>query len=111
MLDVERPLPVFTADDASRIAAEFYGLQATAGALPGEYDHNFFLKTETGQAFVLKIAHAEEDRALLEMQNQALQHLAARDPTLMLPQVQITSAGEAIATVTSASGKPHLARR
>jgi 4-aminobutyrate aminotransferase-like enzyme/Ser/Thr protein kinase RdoA (MazF antagonist) len=110
MLEVERPLPVFTNDDASQIAAAFYGLRATAEALPGEFDHNFFLKTEDGQAFVLKIASAAEQPALLEMQNAALKHLAARDPSLTLPQVRASLAGEETITVTAASGAQHLAR-
>jgi 4-aminobutyrate aminotransferase-like enzyme/Ser/Thr protein kinase RdoA (MazF antagonist) len=110
MLDVERHTPVFTAQDASRIAAALYGVHAEAKLLPGERDYNFSLKTETGQAFVLKIAPADEQRALLEMQNAALAHLAARGVALTLPQVCSTSAGEAIATVTSAAGTQHFAR-
>ncbi len=109
MLDVERQTPAFTIDDASRIAA-LYGLHVEAEPLPGERDYNFYLKTEAGQAFVLKIAPADEHRALLEMQNAALEHLAARDASLALPQVRVTSAGEAIATVTSAAGTQHFAR-
>ncbi len=110
MLDVERHTPVFTIHDASRIAAACYGLHVEAESLPGERDYNFYLKAEAGQAFVLKIAPADEQRALLEMQNAALEHLAARGVSLALPQVRATLAGETIATVTSAAGAQHFAR-
>ena len=110
MLDVERQTPVFTIHDASRIAADVYALHVVAEALPGERDYNFLLKDETGQRFVLKIAPADEERALLEMQHAALEHLAARDASLVLPQVRATASGEAIATVSSSTGTQHLAR-
>ncbi len=110
MLDVERQTPVFTIHDASRIAADVYDLHVVAEALPGERDYNFLLKDETGQRFVLKIAPADEERALQDMQHAALEHLAARDASLVLPQVRATTAGEAIATVSSSEGTQHLAR-
>jgi|SRR5579859_2032682 len=110
MLDTRQPLPVFTLDDASRIGLEFYGLHAVAQPLPGERDRNFYLKTDAGREYVLKIAPAEEPQALLEMQNQALAHLAARAPALLLPHVCATPAGESIATITSSVGAQHFAR-
>lgn len=110
MSDAEQTRPAFTIDDASRIASTCYGLRAEAEPLPGERDYNFYLKTEAGQAFVLKIAPADEPRALLEMQNEALAHLAARDAALALPRVRATSAGEMIASISSASGTQHFAR-
>ncbi|HEU5200530.1 MAG TPA: phosphotransferase, partial [Ktedonobacterales bacterium] len=79
--------PAFTGHDAERIAYEFYRLHTTARPLPGERDYNFYLKTSSGEEYVLKIAHADERRELLDMQHQALEHLAKREPSLVLPQV------------------------
>ncbi|HEY7348147.1 MAG TPA: aminotransferase class III-fold pyridoxal phosphate-dependent enzyme [Ktedonobacterales bacterium] len=110
MLNITNQPPVFSIQDACRIAAEVYSLQAVAQPLPGERDANFYLKNEAGQEFVLKIAPAEEQRTLLDMQNAALKHLAACDPSLVLPQVCLTSAGESTATVTSSVGEQHFAR-
>src|SRR6266478_5117929 len=73
-------MSIFTTQDASRIALAVYGLRASAHALPGECDYNFHLQTEAGQAFVLKIAPPAEQRSTLDLQNKALEHLAARDP-------------------------------
>jgi 4-aminobutyrate aminotransferase-like enzyme/Ser/Thr protein kinase RdoA (MazF antagonist) len=109
MSDAGRLAP-FTVQDASCIAAEVYNLDVTAHPLPGERDYNFYLKTEAGQAFVLKIAPADEPRALLEMQNKALKHLVAHDSSLVLPELCVTAAGKALACVTSSAGTQHLGR-
>jgi len=103
-------MAIFTTQDASRIALAVYGLRASAHALPGECDYNFHLQTEAGQAFVLKIAPPAEQRSTLDLQNKALEHLAARDPALLLPRVCVTSAGESIATITAADGTAHFVR-
>jgi 4-aminobutyrate aminotransferase-like enzyme/Ser/Thr protein kinase RdoA (MazF antagonist) len=107
-LNANRQPPIFT--DACRIATELYGLNVSARSLPGERDYNFHLKTDSGREFVLKIAQAEEQRDTLDMQNRALEHLAAYDPSLLLPQVCLTSTGETIAQVITGDGMTHLAR-
>src|SRR5215471_559185 len=100
--------PKFT--DARHIASELYALNVSAHSLPGERDYNFHLKTDTGREFVLKIARAEEQRDVLDMQNRALEYLAAHDPSLVLPQVCLTSSGETIVQVITGEGTAHLAR-
>ncbi len=102
--------PIFMLQDARRIAFELYGLRASARMLPGERDYNFHLKGETGQEFVLKIAPAGEQRYILDLQNKALEHLAAHDPALLLPRVCVTAAGESTATITSANDTTHFVR-
>ncbi len=107
-MNANRQPPIFI--DACRIAFELYSLSASARSLPGERDYNFHLKTDSGREFVLKIAQAEEQRDTLDMQNRALEHLAAYDPSLLLPQVCPTSTGESIAQVKTGDGTAHLAR-
>src|SRR6266699_291250 len=102
--------PYFTVEEACRMALELYGLRVVARTLPGERDCNFHLKTEAGQEFVLKIAPAVEQREALDLQNNALEHLAGHDPSLLLPQVRVTAGGETIATITSAEGTKHFVR-
>jgi 4-aminobutyrate aminotransferase-like enzyme/Ser/Thr protein kinase RdoA (MazF antagonist) len=109
-LSIDYQAALFTLQDASHVAFALYGLRAEARRLPGECDHNFHLKTGAGQEFVLKIAPAAEQSNALDLQNKALEHLAAYNPSLLLPQVCTTSTGESIATVTSASGTTHLVR-
>ena len=52
--------------EATRLALELYGIHATAAPLPSERDQNFFLDAD-GTRYVLKIANALEDRALLKI--------------------------------------------
>src|ERR1051325_4117336 len=67
--------PRFGVEAAAGIAAEFFGIRATAQPLPSERDQNFLLTTSTGEKFVLKIANALESRDFLEAQNAALNHV------------------------------------
>jgi 4-aminobutyrate aminotransferase-like enzyme/Ser/Thr protein kinase RdoA (MazF antagonist) len=102
--------PFFTKEEACRMALELYGLRVEAHALPGERDCNFYLKTETGQEFVLKIAPAVEKLETIDLQNKALGHLAAHNPALSLPHVCISTEGKTIATITNTDGTTHFVR-
>jgi Ser/Thr protein kinase RdoA (MazF antagonist) len=70
--------PRFEVEAAAEIAAEFFGIRATAQALPSERDQNFLLTNNAGEKFVLKIANAVESREFLEAQNAALNHVGKR---------------------------------
>ncbi len=109
-MQVKYQAPKMTTEEACQLAHEWYGWRVTARALSSERDQNFHLQTETGQEFVLKLAHADEQLDALDLQNRALEHLAARAPSLALPRVCATTAGEAIAQMTSAGGTRHLMR-
>jgi 4-aminobutyrate aminotransferase-like enzyme/Ser/Thr protein kinase RdoA (MazF antagonist) len=99
--------PRLTVEAASEIARELYGLDAPASPLPSERDQNFLIATGAGR-FVLKIANATEDRALLEAQNAALAHLA--DRTTLCPRIVPTRAGDEIAVLPSRWGGRHFIR-
>ena len=96
--------PRLTVAAASGIARELYGLEATASPLPSERDQNFLLATAADR-FVLKIANATEDRAMLEAQNAAMAHLAAH--TTVCPAIVPTKAGDEIALLP---GDRHFVR-
>lgn len=107
-IDVGSHAPVrFSEQEAERVAREWYGIEATAGALPGEYDDNFLL-TARGGAFVLKVMHPQRERAFVDLQCRVLEHLALRAPELAVPRVVPTSAGESIASTTDTRGAPRL---
>ncbi len=93
---------------AARLAAELYGLKATAQKLPGEYDHNFHLTTDDGAEYVLKVMRAGCERALIDLQCQAFTHLAERAPSLQLQRVCPTLQGGLLATVKTDDGAEHL---
>src|SRR5260370_42239181 len=122
MLLEERVARATTEAEAVELARELYGLDVAAKALPGEYDDNFQLTTlhnliggrpemavplsnsvdtTDGRAagFVLKVMHPARERAFIDMQCCALQHLAQRAPELTLPRVLLNRRGEAFAAV------------
>ncbi len=107
-MNLESHKPTFNEADAQQLAARLYGLRVQARALPGEYDANFHLVSESGAAFVLKVMRADCDAALIEMQCAALAHLAERAADLRLPRICPTLTGEWIATTEIASGETHL---
>lgn len=100
--------PSFDTDSAAAIAAEHFGVQAVARPLPSERDQNFLLTINSGEKFVLKIANAREDEALLDAQNAVLRHLATRI-SLCQRLVPSLSGGETV-KVRAANGTIHLVR-
>jgi Ser/Thr protein kinase RdoA (MazF antagonist) len=67
--------PRFQVETAAEIAAERFGIRASARALPSERDQNFLLTNSEDEKFVLKIANALESRDFLEAQNAVLNHV------------------------------------
>jgi hydroxylysine kinase len=72
---------------AQQLAAAHYGLPATAHRLDSERDQNFRLRTLDGREYVLKIANPAEDRAVTNLQTEALVHLATTEPGLPVPRI------------------------
>ncbi len=90
---LEAPAPDFTTDAAETIARQIFGLECSARPLVSERDQNFRLMANDGVEWVLKIANPAEDPAILDMQTQALLHIAKIDPGLAVPKVMRTLKG------------------
>jgi Ser/Thr protein kinase RdoA (MazF antagonist) len=102
--------PAFTVADSERLAWELFSVKARGNPLPSERDQNFALATSDGQKFVLKIAKSDEDRAVLELQNAVLKHLATHAPGLATPRLVPSRSGQDIATVTDAHARTYFVR-
>lgn len=98
--------PRFDAATASAMARDVFGLEAQVRGLPSERDQNFLLEDRSGRRHVLKLANAGETRAMLEAQQAALAHVAARTP--LCPRPIATPAGDTLATVCSDDGREHF---
>jgi 4-aminobutyrate aminotransferase-like enzyme/Ser/Thr protein kinase RdoA (MazF antagonist) len=85
-----------TTDTARDIAKTWFGYTATVTALPGEIDLNFFLETSSGEKLILKIAHAGEQRANLELQNAVINHISGNDQGLQTSRVKKSLDGSEI---------------
>src|SRR5258708_17594953 len=97
-----------TEAEAVRLAHELYGLETTAGPLPGEYDDNFHLTNADGQAFVLKVMHPAREHSFIDLQCRALTHLAQRAAQLRLRRVTPNRSGELFASIAAADGSTRL---
>src|SRR5436190_23091172 len=97
--------PRFSPSDAERIARERFGIDGRASPLTSERDQNFLIDA-AGRRFVVKIANAAEDRAMLDAQQRALAHLAAKIETT--PRVVAAIDGSSLIAVTAAGGKRHF---
>src|SRR5580693_7407826 len=102
---VARPVGV---EEAARLARDLYGLVVTAKSLPGEYDDNFHLTSADGAQHVLKVMHPARERAFIDLQCCALQHLAKHTQVLVLPRVVATQDGELQTQIKAADGTTRL---
>jgi 4-aminobutyrate aminotransferase-like enzyme/Ser/Thr protein kinase RdoA (MazF antagonist) len=88
--------PSFGFAEGERIARDLYGLAVSAGALPGERDSNFRLRTADGREFVLKIQEVAADADSTGCLVNVLEHLAEQDPALPVPRLFPTQNGDVI---------------
>jgi 4-aminobutyrate aminotransferase-like enzyme/Ser/Thr protein kinase RdoA (MazF antagonist) len=100
--------PVFTLGQARHLVNELYGLDGEVEQLPSERDQNFLLHCKSGEKFVLKIANATEDLALLEAQAQCMEYMARHEH--LFPNVVLSLRGEKIETVSVPHKSPHYVR-
>jgi 4-aminobutyrate aminotransferase-like enzyme/Ser/Thr protein kinase RdoA (MazF antagonist) len=109
-MDVSFATPAVTAAAAAALAGRLFGVSGTAVPLPSERDRNFAITTPAGERFVLKIANATDEPAVIDLQNAALRHIAARAPGVVVPAVRPLLAGGDVASVAGDDGATHLVR-
>jgi len=98
--------PNFSLEEASALARDIYGVDATSSALPSERDQNFLLRCQSGERFVLKVANALEDRAMLEAQQRAMSWIAER--ARLSQRIAQTPSGDQVTEIRSTSGVSHF---
>jgi 4-aminobutyrate aminotransferase-like enzyme/Ser/Thr protein kinase RdoA (MazF antagonist) len=98
--------PNFSPEKATALAHDLFDLDAVASRLPSERDQNFLLQTRSGEKYVLKIANALEDRALLEAQQQAMARVA--ECASWRRRIRPTQSGDLLTEIRSASGIRHF---
>lgn len=101
---------LFSPEHIRKLALEHYGLTVSVKPLPGEIDLNFYVKTEQGAAYTLKIANAAERHEQLTFQNALIGHLAQSGLGLAVPQVITSHSGAAIETIIAPDGSRRLMR-
>ncbi len=102
--------PQFTKSNAIRLAAELYGINATAEPLPSERDCNFRLTSEAGETYVLRISNHEEPREILELQNHVFEHLAEHAPSVTVQRLIPALDGKLMTEASGSDGRRHAVR-
>jgi hydroxylysine kinase len=106
---LEMPPPPIDVADAEAIAAEHFGEVGRATKLSSERDCNFLLATRT-QRLLLKFSNSAEDPTAIDAQTAALMHIAQKDPTLPVPRVRRTRAGDLSARLRQPGCAPVVLR-
>jgi 4-aminobutyrate aminotransferase-like enzyme/Ser/Thr protein kinase RdoA (MazF antagonist) len=108
MLLESRVAQPITEAEAADLARELYRLEVKAKALPGEYDDNFCLTASDARTFVLKVMHPAREESFVDMQAQALRHLAESLPERALPRVIPQSGGKLFSKISLANGEERI---
>lgn len=92
----------FSCHDAVQLAASHFGLIVSATELPSYIDRNFALLDDQGRRFVLKLANSATQRAELDFQHAAMNHLTCHG--IPCPQALPTRSGEHLTQVPDGAG-------
>lgn len=107
---LERNPPAFEEEEVRRLAAEHFGLEGDLKPLVSERDQNFRVHQVDGSQYVLKIANADEDPNVVDLQVQALLHVEKADPDVPVPRVVRAKSGEPAILVEGLGGARHIVR-
>jgi len=107
---LEAPAPAFSAQEAEAVALRAFDIESSAYPLDSERDQNFHLRAKDGSEWVLKISNPAENPALLDMQTQALLHIAQVDPSLPVPRVKATPDGAVFHEIDGPDGTRFIVR-
>ncbi|MEY2114041.1 MULTISPECIES: phosphotransferase [unclassified Rhodanobacter] len=86
-------MDILTSEAALQLAGRHWGVHGAISALPSYADQNFRIHAGDGE-YVLKVAHSSWSPADIELENLAMMELAAREPALGCPRVQLAVNGE-----------------
>src|SRR5512132_2744630 len=79
---LEAPPPRFAAHEVAAMAAELFGIEGTAVNLGSERDQTFLIDDGAGGGGVIKISNLGEDPAVLDLETEAILHVARVDPAV-----------------------------
>jgi 4-aminobutyrate aminotransferase-like enzyme/Ser/Thr protein kinase RdoA (MazF antagonist) len=101
--------PPIDSERAAALARQYFGLEGEVSDLPSYIDQNFRLQG-TQSSYVLKFAHAAEQHANLDLENQLMRRLAEFSTQCRCPQVLESVDGESIVEVPDGIGAGRFMR-
>lgn len=96
--------------EALALLGDRYGIGGALKRLDTEKDDTFLVTGADGARFIAKISNPDEDPRELSLQSEALEHVAASDPTLPVPRVVRNRDGEAFFRAEDSHGQTRLVR-
>ena len=103
--------PAFSNQQLVELARQFFDIDGEAAPLVSERDQNTKITARgDGESFVLKIANANEQKGLLELQNAAMVHIALVSEELEVPRVCQSVNNQGIEWTEGADGQLHATR-
>jgi len=106
---LQSPAPTLSLNEAKQVALDVFGITGDLSPLVSERDQNFRVRSDNGEAYVLKISNSAENLSVLDFQFAALRHIAQQDPTLPVPKVCQSISDEDV-TLFEHEGKHHAIR-
>ncbi len=104
------PPPRFSTAGAEGIARRVFGIGGGASPLDSERDQNFRIEIAEGLGYVLQISNSAEDPGVVDMQTEALRHIARTDPSVPLPRPHPSGDGDYHPRVEDGEGGAYLGR-
>ncbi len=86
--------PNLSAPEAVAFLAEHYGVNADVREVACERDQNFYVRTDQGVEYVLKISNPGEPALITDFQTAGLAWIEKHDPALPVPKLVPTLAGD-----------------
>lgn len=102
--------PSFSEAEVACILRDQFGIEGSLKVLISERDQNYFVKRESGDSFVFKIANSKENVGVTDFQIEALLHVAEKDRAIPVPRVRLALSGRTSITITGSDGRRHVAR-
>ncbi|WP_200879399.1 aminotransferase class III-fold pyridoxal phosphate-dependent enzyme [Microvirga sp. BSC39] len=92
----------------ANVLLEHYGIRASLTPLDGEYDMNFAVHQDGGRTHVLKVMRPGCESSLIEVQCQALNHVAQHGPEVVVPRVVRPRDGSLFVSAPDRDGRERL---
>ncbi|MEC9307736.1 MAG: phosphotransferase [Candidatus Neomarinimicrobiota bacterium] len=103
------PPPKISKQKAVAFIQQHYGIRCTAEDLYSERDQNFYIISENGCEYVLKVSNPAEDQSALQMQIDCTEYISDKDKDLNIPLTIKSTSGEDIITLDR-DGSTYYAR-
>ncbi|UCE10308.1 MAG: aminotransferase class III-fold pyridoxal phosphate-dependent enzyme [Candidatus Thorarchaeota archaeon] len=102
--------PRFDKQEAAKVAEDIFSAVGDLRELPSERDRNYYVRTDSGEEFVLKFSALSDERDIIESQNSAMLHIVAKTGLMLCPTPTKSKEGRYIEIVDDPQGNHYMVR-